>query len=189
MPSAKAISVAAGIAHPRNASALPKLKATYSSAGTAMPPTAPIETTSVLKAAIEALVSDALRRREPGGSLAGEPRPVIDDHRTIPQIQADALAALAHAAEPEPFVVNVAGPATHRVADLEEALGARDRDQRAQRRAQLVVGRVRRRLRRGPRLLDGIHGQITARLAGERGGRRRRRSHAGRRPSSRAGGR
>jgi len=36
-----------------------------------------------------------------------------------------ALAALAHAAEPEPFIVNVAGPETHRVADLAHALGAR----------------------------------------------------------------
>jgi hypothetical protein len=43
-----------------------------------------------VKAAIEALVSDALRRREPG-DLA----PVVDDRRSIPQIQADALAALA----------------------------------------------------------------------------------------------
>ena len=45
-----------------------------------------------VKAAIEALVSDVLRRREPG---AGETVPVIDDRRSIPQIQADALAALA----------------------------------------------------------------------------------------------
>jgi nucleoside-diphosphate-sugar epimerase len=36
-----------------------------------------------------------------------------------------ALAALAHAAEPEPFIVNVAGPATLRVADLARALGER----------------------------------------------------------------
>ena len=36
-----------------------------------------------------------------------------------------ALAALAQAAQPEPFVVNVAGPETHRVADLARALGAR----------------------------------------------------------------
>ena len=45
-----------------------------------------------VKAAIEALVSDALRRREPGSSAPG---PVVDDQRTIPQIQADALAELA----------------------------------------------------------------------------------------------
>ena len=36
-----------------------------------------------------------------------------------------ALAALAHAAEPEPFIVNVAGAETLRVADLARALGAR----------------------------------------------------------------
>ena len=36
-----------------------------------------------------------------------------------------ALAALAHAAAPEPFIVNVAGPETHRVADLARALGGR----------------------------------------------------------------
>ena len=55
------------------------------------------EIAAPVKAAIEALVSDALRRREPGGGPAGDggPRPVVDDHRTIPQIQADALAALA----------------------------------------------------------------------------------------------
>ncbi|MGR0319652.1 DUF222 domain-containing protein [Agromyces sp. ZXT2-3] len=48
------------------------------------------ENAAPVKAAIEALVSDALRRREPS-----EHAPVIDDRRTIPQIQADALAALA----------------------------------------------------------------------------------------------
>lgn len=48
------------------------------------------ERAAPVKAAIEALVSDALRRREPG-DLA----PVVDDRRSIPQIQADALAALA----------------------------------------------------------------------------------------------
>ncbi|MFE5672587.1 DUF222 domain-containing protein [Agromyces sp. NPDC056523] len=55
------------------------------------------ESAAPVKAAIEALVSDVLRRREPGGDPAGdgEPHPVIDDLRTIPQIQADALAALA----------------------------------------------------------------------------------------------
>ena len=36
-----------------------------------------------------------------------------------------ALAALAHAATPEPFIVNVAGTQTHRVADLARALGTR----------------------------------------------------------------
>ena len=50
------------------------------------------ESAAPVKAAIEALVSDVLRRREPGD---GEPDPVVDDHRSIPQIQADALAALA----------------------------------------------------------------------------------------------
>ncbi|WP_173923124.1 DUF222 domain-containing protein [Agromyces sp. Marseille-P2726] len=55
------------------------------------------ESAAPVKAAIEALVSDVLRRREPGEAPAGagQPRPVIDDHRTIPQLQADALAALA----------------------------------------------------------------------------------------------
>lgn len=60
-----------------------------------------------VKAAIEALVSDTLRRRERGprgGSVVGATTtgtdpdgdaPVIDDHRTIPQLQADALADLA----------------------------------------------------------------------------------------------
>lgn len=50
------------------------------------------ESAAPVKAAIEALVSDALRRREPAD---GELAPVIDDRRSIPQIQADALAALA----------------------------------------------------------------------------------------------
>ena len=36
-----------------------------------------------------------------------------------------ALAALAKAATPDPYIVNVAGPATHRVADLARALGER----------------------------------------------------------------
>lgn len=48
------------------------------------------ESAAPLKVAIEALVSDALRRREPG-----ELAPVAEDRRSIPQIQADALAALA----------------------------------------------------------------------------------------------
>ena len=45
-----------------------------------------------VKAAIEALVSDVLRRREPTSS---DQRAIVDDLRTIPQIQADALAAIA----------------------------------------------------------------------------------------------
>ena len=45
-----------------------------------------------MKAAIEALVSDVLRRREPTSS---DERAIVDDLRTIPQIQADALAAIA----------------------------------------------------------------------------------------------
>ncbi|WP_353828126.1 HNH endonuclease signature motif containing protein [Agromyces sp. SYSU T0242] len=48
------------------------------------------ESAAPVKAAIEALVGDTLRRREPG-DLA----PAVDDRRSIPQIQADALAALA----------------------------------------------------------------------------------------------
>ncbi len=44
------------------------------------------ETAAPVKAALESLVSDALRRR---------PEAPIDDHRTIPQLQADALADLA----------------------------------------------------------------------------------------------
>ncbi|WP_438854381.1 HNH endonuclease signature motif containing protein [Agromyces sp. M3QZ16-3] len=79
------------------------------------------ESAAPVKAAIEALVSDVLRRREQGarsvgasavsagavgtgpvgtgpvggGAGGGELRPVVDDHRTIPQVQADALATLA----------------------------------------------------------------------------------------------
>ncbi|GGI45872.1 5-methylcytosine-specific restriction protein A [Agromyces flavus] len=49
------------------------------------------ETAAPIKAAIEAIVSDALRRREP----ASGPGPVVEDHRSIPQVQADALAAIA----------------------------------------------------------------------------------------------
>ena len=45
-----------------------------------------------MKAAIEALVSDALRRREPTSS---DERAIVDDPRTIPQIGADALAEVA----------------------------------------------------------------------------------------------
>jgi len=48
------------------------------------------ESAAPVKAAIEALVSDALRRRSPGAIA-----PVVDDRRSITQIQADALAALA----------------------------------------------------------------------------------------------
>jgi hypothetical protein len=50
------------------------------------------ESAAPVKAAIEALVSDVLRRREP---TPGEEVPVLDDHRSIPQIQADALAVIA----------------------------------------------------------------------------------------------
>ena len=50
------------------------------------------ETAAPIKTAIEALVSDALRRREPTACDSG---PVVDDPRSIPQIQADALAAIA----------------------------------------------------------------------------------------------
>jgi len=50
------------------------------------------ESAAPVKAAIEALVSDALRRRQTGD---GDHAPVVDDTRSIPQIQADALAALA----------------------------------------------------------------------------------------------
>jgi hypothetical protein len=50
------------------------------------------ESAAPIKAAIEALVSDALRRRE---RTAGVDAPVMVDTRSIPQIQADALAALA----------------------------------------------------------------------------------------------
>ncbi|WP_229662500.1 HNH endonuclease signature motif containing protein, partial [Agromyces bauzanensis] len=53
------------------------------------------ETAAPIKTAIEALVSDVLRRREPGTSGSGsESGPVVDDPRSIPQIQADALAAI-----------------------------------------------------------------------------------------------
>ncbi|MBT2517409.1 DUF222 domain-containing protein [Streptomyces sp. ISL-90] len=50
------------------------------------------ESAAPVKAAIEALVSDVLRRREPQPCGEG---PVLEDPRSIPQIQADALAALA----------------------------------------------------------------------------------------------
>ncbi|MFD4421296.1 DUF222 domain-containing protein [Agromyces sp. NPDC058484] len=53
------------------------------------------ESAAPLKAAIDALVSDALRRREAGDGGPGEGGPVLADDRTIPQIQADALAAIA----------------------------------------------------------------------------------------------
>lgn len=50
------------------------------------------ESAAPVKAAIEALVGDVLRRRE---AKPGEPGSVVDDLRGIPQIQADALAQLA----------------------------------------------------------------------------------------------
>ncbi|WP_448003277.1 DUF222 domain-containing protein [Agromyces bauzanensis] len=50
------------------------------------------ESAAPVKAAIEALVTDVLRRREP---IDGDRTPVVDDRRSIPQLQADALAALA----------------------------------------------------------------------------------------------
>ncbi len=74
------------------------------------------ESAAPVKAAIESLVTDALRRREHAGaatadhdatgtgtgtgtagtaSRIGAPGAVVDDRRTIPQLQADALAALA----------------------------------------------------------------------------------------------
>ncbi|WP_353828133.1 HNH endonuclease signature motif containing protein [Agromyces sp. SYSU T0242] len=52
------------------------------------------ESAAPVKAALEALASDALRRREPAHA-AQTPSPVVADERSIPQIQADALAALA----------------------------------------------------------------------------------------------
>lgn len=48
------------------------------------------ESAAPVKAAIEALVGDALRRRANGNAP-----PVVDDTRTIPQLQVDALAAIA----------------------------------------------------------------------------------------------
>ena len=55
------------------------------------------ETAAPVKAAIEALVTDVLRRRErtPGDDGPALDGPVLDDTRSIPQLQADALAALA----------------------------------------------------------------------------------------------
>ncbi|WP_438853633.1 HNH endonuclease signature motif containing protein [Agromyces sp. M3QZ16-3] len=50
------------------------------------------ETAAPVKAAVEALVGESLQRRDP---RPGEPRPVVDDRRSIPQLQADALAAIA----------------------------------------------------------------------------------------------
>ena len=50
------------------------------------------ENAAPVKAAIEALVSDVLRRRAPASP---DERAVVDDLRTIPQIQADALAQVA----------------------------------------------------------------------------------------------
>lgn len=54
------------------------------------------ESAAPVKTAIEVLVSDVLRRRQAGdGDGVGEGAAVVDDRRSIPQIQADALAALA----------------------------------------------------------------------------------------------
>jgi hypothetical protein len=55
------------------------------------------ETAAPVKAAIEALVTDVLRRRErtPGDDGPVLVGPVLDDTRSIPQLQADALAAIA----------------------------------------------------------------------------------------------
>ncbi|MFC9918265.1 HNH endonuclease signature motif containing protein [Agromyces binzhouensis] len=50
------------------------------------------ETAAPIKAAVESLVRDALRRRDPEAPVRAA---VIDDQRSIPQIQADALAAIA----------------------------------------------------------------------------------------------
>jgi len=50
------------------------------------------ETAAPVKAAIEALVSDVLRRRD---CAPGDDGPVLEDTRSIPQLQADALAAIA----------------------------------------------------------------------------------------------
>ncbi|MEV1129276.1 DUF222 domain-containing protein [Agromyces sp. NPDC049794] len=50
------------------------------------------ETAAPIKTAIEAIVGDTLRRRDPATSGSGS---VVDDPRSIPQIQADALAAIA----------------------------------------------------------------------------------------------
>jgi hypothetical protein len=50
------------------------------------------ETAAPIKTAIEAIVSDVLRRRQPTTSGPG---PIVGDLRSIPQIQADALAAIA----------------------------------------------------------------------------------------------
>ncbi|WP_430647429.1 DUF222 domain-containing protein [Agromyces sp. GXS1127] len=53
------------------------------------------ETAAPIKAAVEALVSDVLRRREASPVGATRRGPIVDDDRSIPQIQADALAAIA----------------------------------------------------------------------------------------------
>ena len=57
-----------------------------------------------------------------------EPIPLAMGHVNViwqGDANAFALAALAHAAAPEPFIVNVAGPDTLRVADLARAIGER----------------------------------------------------------------
>jgi nucleoside-diphosphate-sugar epimerase len=59
-------------------------------------------------------------RREPVGLAMGFVNVVWQG-----DANAYALAALAHATTPEPFIVNVAGAETHRVADLARALGDR----------------------------------------------------------------
>ncbi|WP_400996742.1 DUF222 domain-containing protein [Agromyces sp. GXQ0307] len=53
------------------------------------------ETAAPIKVAVEALVSDVLRRRETSPVGATRPGSVVEDDRSIPQIQADALAAIA----------------------------------------------------------------------------------------------
>ncbi|BDZ55039.1 HNH endonuclease [Agromyces marinus] len=61
------------------------------------------ETAAPIRAAVEAFVTDALRRRDALGQREAHPsassvpgvRPVLDDRRSIPQLQADGLAAIA----------------------------------------------------------------------------------------------
>ncbi|WP_353814562.1 HNH endonuclease signature motif containing protein [Agromyces sp. SYSU T00266] len=66
------------------------------------------EAAAPVKAAVEALVGDALRRRDP---RLGDPRPVVDGRRSIPQMQADALAAIArHALGCETTLTPLAKP-------------------------------------------------------------------------------
>ncbi|KQX08266.1 hypothetical protein ASC59_11470 [Leifsonia sp. Root1293] len=49
------------------------------------------ESAGLVKTAIEAIVSDGLRTKKGSGEAAMSPEPVIDDDRSIPQRQADAL--------------------------------------------------------------------------------------------------